>query len=140
MPIILVEGLFVDQDFLLLKEDDSQSPLVEEGAILLEQWNINIPEDGNSRHNIRYLPLNNAKNLEVYILADGQWRKTDSHMDGKYLVFEANGENVTFSITESPFSYLEYDFLIFIVILIIIIFILIIFGVKRKKSKVQSSV
>lgn len=130
LPILLVEGSFTGEDSLSLTEDKSGSFQLKK-AIELEQWIINIPEDGNAAHNIRYLPPQAKKNLEVYIHTDGKWAKTKSKWDGKYLVFESYGNNIRFSIMDKGNSYMKYVFISAGAVVAIIIFVL---YLKRKRK------
>ena len=139
LSIVLVEGSFTDQDSLALIEDKSQGPVLAKNGTQLEQWSVSIPEDGESMHNIRYLPQEVKKNLEVYILTNGKWKKTKSKWDGKYLVFKASGNNIAFSIVDSGFAYIEYVILIFISILLIIILIIYISWFKKTRTKNKSN-
>ncbi|NMA87196.1 MAG: hypothetical protein GX968_07730 [Tissierellia bacterium] len=84
LSTILVEGLFTDEDTLNVeKVEDVEEFEIEKGT-LLEQWAVNIPEDGANHRNIRYLPPNTKGKLQVYVLSNGKWTKTKSQWDGKY--------------------------------------------------------
>lgn len=139
LPIVLVEGAFFEGDSITLTADEKQGPAMEKDASLLEQWNLVIPEDGKSSHIIRYLPLENKKNIEVYSLIDDKWTKTEFHWDGKYLVFEASGNNITFSIVDVGVSYLRIGILAATGILIIILWIILLRRRKKRKTAVVVS-
>lgn len=80
---VLVEGQFVEGDSLRLKEDD-------DGLV------VEIPEDGNQSHTIRYIPEDENKKYNVFVEKDGKWSKVRHKQDGKYLVFKADGYRVKF--------------------------------------------
>lgn len=135
LPILLVEGSFTEEDALSLTEDRTDSFQLKK-ATELEQWIINIPEDGNAIHNIRYLPPQTERNLDVYIHTDGKWVKTKSKWDGKYLVFESCGNNIRFSIMDRGNSYMKYGLISAGAIAAVIIFVLYL-KKKRKGQDIQ---
>lgn len=121
LPIVLVEGLFIEGDYLTLAKDHGEGPILEKQSTDLEQWNVLIPDDGESNHILRFIPLENKKNLEVYIFSENRWEKVKSQWDGKYLVFEANGNDIRFSIIDMGVSYMKYIYLIGMVFLIMVL-------------------
>lgn len=140
LPIILVEGAFIEGDSITLTADEQQGPLLEKDPSPLEQWNIDIPNDGKSSHIIRYLPLDNKKNLEIYLLEDEKWTKTEYKWDGKYLVFEAHGYNITFSVFHVGVPYTKYVIMAGTGILIIILMTVLVRRKKKRKVEVVEEV
>lgn len=135
LPIVLVEGKFINGDSIDLVEDEKPGPLLEKDDVQLEQWTIDIPQDGEDKHIVRYLPPENKKNLKAFILKDDSWIDSKANWDGKYLVFETSGNIVTFSIVDSGVTYIKYLILIGGAVLIILILIIIIRRLKKRKTK-----
>ena len=131
LSIVLVEGKFTDEDALTLIQGDELNASELDDSTLLEQWIVLIPQDGKTTHNIRYLPPESKGKLEVYTLIDEKWTKIKSQRDGKYLVFEVDGDSVTFGVMESQTSYEIYKILGIMGVSMIIIFL----RLFRKKQK-----
>lgn len=132
LPLILIEGKFTGEDSLTLMTNDEPFSMPKNTA-KLEQWSVIIPEDGNPSHTVRYLPPNKNKNLDVYVLKDGNWTKVHNKWDGKYLIFETAGNNITFSIAENEVPYQEYA------ILTVLISVAFLFVIGAKKKRKQSN-
>lgn len=95
LPVLLVEGSFGGKDRLSLCTAEADSADLQ-GSRLLESWKLEIPQDGNATHRIQYLIPDKASGAEIeYRTADG-WRKADADTDGKYLVWEAEGQELVF--------------------------------------------
>lgn len=130
LPIVMVEGSFREDDFLNITSNENPQ---EDELPPIEQWQVNIPsnEDFNT---IRYLPPGSNRNLEVYVLSDEHWIKTDSQWDGKYLVFDVEDSSTTFRLVHGE-PVLAYLILAFIGVLIMALIINGIYnGRKNKKS------
>lgn len=135
LSTILVEGKFTQWDSLALNkieifvDEEEQEPL--------EQWRLNIPEDGQATHTIRYYPPDGYENLDIYVLNKEHWIKTDSKLDGNYLVFESSDTNVTFRLVEGE-PVIEYLILSFIIVFIIAFVIVKIYGKWESRRKRKS--
>lgn len=140
LPIVLVEGRFIEVDYLSLINDEREGPILKNGEVQLEQWNLDIPHDGEETHIIRYLPLEDKKNLKVYLLKEGNWVKTDSKWDGKYLVFQADGNKIIFSIIDGGFLYIKYGVILGGVVLILIILVILMRKFRKKKVEKASNI
>lgn len=116
LSTIAVEGKFTEEDSLALNkieifvDEEEQEPL--------EQWRLNIPDDGQTTRTIRYYPPEGYDNLDIYVLNNEHWIKIDSKMDGKYLVFENNSNNIMFRLVEGQ-PVMEYLILAFILVFIV---------------------
>jgi len=92
LPAVLVEGNFRKEDTISSMQEPPASDAV-------DRWNLYLPDDGQTTHVIRYLPPDeNMKPEDITIrlvgAADPGTAVTDTY--GKYLTFEAEGDNVTF--------------------------------------------
>ena len=102
LPAVLVEGSFRKADSIQCM----QEPPVNDAV---DRWNIEIPDDGQTSHVIRYLPSDeNMKPEDITIrLVGAATADTDTATHtavtgtstfGKYLTFTAEGDNVTFEV------------------------------------------
>lgn len=108
LPLILVEGKFIEGDSLKLKQLDSN-----------EAYRIEIPHDGSLSHTLRYLPLDSKGKYNIFIEDNGSWLKQAHKMDGKYLVFKVEGNTVTFKVDKAEKSFR----LVYLVLILISLFI-----------------
>lgn len=121
LPTILVEGEFREEDRLSIEKLEENFPKDFRRLDPLEQWLVKIP-GGNTSYTIRYLPPDSKGNLNIYAFFGNKWTKVKTHWDGKYLVFEAQGNNVRFLVVSLKKSYLLY--LVYIFVLISILFVI----------------
>ncbi|MGM9651067.1 MAG: hypothetical protein ACI3VX_03900 [Faecousia sp.] len=78
------------QDFLAKSFTDNQVC-----RQIVEQWSVEIPDDGQSVHSLRYLPPDGEpEHLRIYVKEDGVWTQAESETVGSYLVFSAQGSHV----------------------------------------------
>lgn len=109
-PIFIVEGKFDEEatltaspqantptEFDIFPKDllDGLKKCFSSNSIsleIVEQWNIEIPEDGQDVHTLRYLaPDGNTENIDIYVKKDAAWSKVDTEVVGRYLVFPVSG-------------------------------------------------
>lgn len=108
LAVVLAEGSFVEEDSLTLVEGKGKGEFSRENEDFLEAWSIAIPEDGNPTHTIRFIPPDKQRNLLIYVLENEEWVKTNVKWDGKYMVFKAGGNSVTFALVKGKPSYGVY--------------------------------
>lgn len=113
-PVFFVEGQFKDGDKLSVsrqenKESTQNTILESEGLLekinrqeVLEQWSIEMPEDGLDSHTIRYLASEEKRNhLEIFVSDSGKWTKVSTNEIGSYLLFDVTGDSVEIAILSS---------------------------------------
>lgn len=122
LPIILVEGKFTDGDRLKVTQPNS-----------LEEYRIRIPDDGSSSHTIRYLPTNKKDSFNIFLLEGEDWKRHQYKRDGKYLVFETNGNDVSFKAIKAEKLFKEIHVIVFIIFIIILVLLFKL--LKRKKKR-----
>ena len=67
-------------------------------AEVLEQWRIELADDGQDTHTVRYLPPDGQKELRIYTREDGgSWQEADCGTMGSYLTFSTSGDSVEFA-------------------------------------------
>ncbi len=108
LAVVLVEGNFVEEDFLTIAENQGEGELSPENEDFLEAWSVTIPDDGNPTHTIRFIPAERRRDLLIYVLENGEWAKANVKWDGKYMVFKAGGNGVTFALVKDKPSYAVY--------------------------------
>ena len=69
---------------------------------VVEQWQILLPDDGLQTHTIRYLPPDGDEdNMDVYVLTDGEWVKTETKVIGSYVTFLAEGTDAQIAVVSN---------------------------------------
>lgn len=125
LAIILVEGNFTEEDILEIKELDKED---DDNENFIEKWNVKIPEDGNYTHIIRYYPPKNIGDLDILVLKNGEWIPMKVQWDGKYMIFEVDGNSINFAVIKN------YDKCKYIFILALIVLIVITIHIVRKRK------
>lgn len=67
----------------------------------LESCTITIPAGGKS-HTLHIRVPDGKKQYRVELLQDGVWQQRDAKRDGSFLIFEQEGNELTFRLTEKP--------------------------------------
>ncbi len=128
LAIFLVEGKFKEENSIKL-EKESKFSLGKDKAI--ESWNLEIPDDGNQGHIIRYHPPKTNKNYAIYLFENNNWKRVKTKKDGKYIVFQASGDYINIGIFEEGTSILKYSLILGIIISMV--FVVLFFSKKRRK-------
>ncbi len=127
-PVLLAEGLFVRGDELSLSEE---APT---GKYEKARFKVKVPDDGEETHTFRYLPVKKDQITKIRLYEpDGSYRTLKSSSFGKYVVFEANGNEFTFASVE------YWKGLFWAVIAGIIVFFItgtVIFVIRFRKGKI----
>lgn len=93
-PLLLAEGNF-DGHAALALEEAADAPSGAPGTAMHAVVTHEAAAEGDS-HVLRALAA--EEDSVVWIVRDGKWRKTDSVRDGSYLVFTAEGDDVTYCV------------------------------------------
>ena len=117
--VFFVEGDFGDTDALSVQSMPLQSgefdlvdgiwdavvkslTELELNTEVVEQWQILLPDDGLTEHTVRYVPPDgNEDNMDVYILEDGEWVKTETKVIGSYVTFPVEGNDVQIAVVST---------------------------------------
>ena len=99
-PVLFAEGLFGDQDSLTAAAAELPNGL--KNAV--ESWTLQLPDDGQESHIIRYLPQDSSKKYKVYLLQDGAWKAVTTDTMGSYTLFRVTGTEVQIAIVEQGMS------------------------------------
>ena len=86
---VFVEGLFRDGDCLYADEISNLSTAPKH---TIEAWDLQIPEDGQASHTVRWMiPDDSESTYAVYTLQENGWKKVCSEQIGTCLCFEMTG-------------------------------------------------
>ena len=73
-------------------------PSTTANAEVLEQWHVELADDEQDTHTLRYLPPDGQKNIRIYVRENGgSWQETGCDTMGSYLTFTASGDSVDFA-------------------------------------------
>ena len=86
-PVLLVQGNFREGDALRVEDISAQV-----SGNVVEAWSLQIPDDGQSDHTVRWLiPEDGAKRLAVYVDTGSGAQKAETEQNGSYLCFTMTG-------------------------------------------------
>ncbi|MDD6488954.1 MAG: GLUG motif-containing protein [Clostridia bacterium] len=130
LNVLFVEGNFRNSDKLTAEKNstvDSDVP----NSKNAEQWNIEIPDDSQQIHTVRYLsPKEKTDDYAVYVKSENQWKQVETGTFGKYITFKVEGNNIEFAVVQSyNFSWIWY----IVVAVVVIVSILVIAKIVHKK-------
>jgi len=96
--VILVDGLFTGNSVLTARKTEAGKHF--NGEKVLEKWTVSVTDDGQMSHTVRYLaPDRQTSGINIYLLKNGTWEKTDYRTNGSYLLFTMDGTEITFIVT-----------------------------------------
>lgn len=136
-PLLLVQGDFPLGDSVILREFTGE-PL-DEIEDVIEAWTYTLPADGKAEKLRFCIPQEyQDKALLAFVLDEnGEWSKTETAVNGSYLVFEIENGETTFCIAQAPFDPLPY--LIYgaaaLLLLTVIIIAALVHRAKKKKAQ-----
>lgn len=108
--VFLAEGRFATEDTLKITQKEADFAREEQQGFwdklnkseILEQWSIEVPEDGLLLHTLRYLPQEPEKeNLSLYVKQDGKWKQADGQKAGSYFVVNIAGTDAEIAVVET---------------------------------------
>lgn len=136
-PMVLAEGVFTEAAKVLVKDSNNVPPagLPENSTIFIKNLQfINTNLDQNATTRVRIYCAESDKTV-AYVLREGNWKKVDNQMVGKYIEIEMKGVNETVCLVSEkqqlPIVYIVVG-VVAAVLLVVILLVLI-----RKKRKVQ---
>ena len=108
--VFLAEGKFAAEDGLEITQKEPDFAWEEQQGFwdklnkteLLEQWSVEVPEDGLLLHTLRYLPQEpEQEGLSLYVKQDGKWKQVDEKKAGSYFVVNIAGTNAEIAVVET---------------------------------------
>ncbi|MDE7358373.1 MAG: hypothetical protein K2N39_02875, partial [Lachnospiraceae bacterium] len=142
---LLADGRFLQEDELAVEKLDVNAEdvaLLGGGAAgeLTECWQIIIPEDGASAHQIRYqAPKGQTEGVEIYVQDSAGWRKAETELMGIYHLFSAEGSNVKIAVSVTEKGIMDYMVYIAAGVTAVILLIVLFVHKKRKKRKIRKT-
>lgn len=143
--VILVDGMFAQEDELTAEKLEEESVHVtlpdsfsEEPQGLVECWQIEIPDDGQTTHQIRYqAPNGQTEGVEIYVEDSAGWNKAKTELMGIYYLFPADGNSVKAAVSVAEKGIMDYLVFIAAGAVVLILLIVLIVHKKRKKRKAK---
>ncbi|MDE6404260.1 MAG: hypothetical protein K2M20_01250 [Lachnospiraceae bacterium] len=142
---LLADGRFLQEDELAVEKLDMNAEdvaLLGGGAAgeLTECWQIIIPEDGASAHQIRYqAPKGQTEGVEIYVQDSAGWRKVETELMGIYHLFSAEGSNVKIVVSVTEKGIMDYMVYIAAGVTAVILLIVLFVHKKRKKRHIRKT-
>ena len=99
---------------------------------VLEQWKLDLADDGSAQHTVRYLPPEDSGDLRIYVREGGAWQNVDTGTMGSYLTFPVSGTSVEIAAV-STISIIGIWLTSLLVLLVLIL--LIVCAHRRKKRR-----
>ena len=128
---VLLQGAFVPGSVPQLEEQECTL----EGSIAA--WTVKALGKRQDDYFVRVLAPESKRDLAVFVLEDGQWTQRENETEGSYLVFPAEGDEVSFSIVEMD---REIPYVIIIPAAAIILIAAIIIAAKKSRKKAEKEV
>lgn len=144
---LLVDGMFAKEDELTvdkLETDGVQVTLSdsfsEEPEELTECWQLEIPDDGASSHQIRYqAPQGQTDGVEIYVQDAGGWKRAETELMGIYFLFPVEGNSVKIAVSVADKGIMDYIVYIVAGAVVLVLLIVLIVHKKRKKRKAKKA-
>ena len=99
---------------------------------VLEQWKLDLADDGSAQHTVRYLPSEDSGDLRIYVREGGAWQNVDTGTMGSYLTFPVSGTSVEIAAV-STISVIGIWLTSLLVLLVLIL--LIVCAHRRRKRR-----
>ena len=130
---VLVDGKFIDSDSLTsVLSGMSNDPDI------VETWKLDIPQDFENEHLIRYCPPSSIKEFKILLIGDYDDAEAELVKMGKYYTFSAPGQVVQFVVKDTyvnpVIKYAGFE-IAGIIVLIIILVMIISRNRKHRKKK-----
>ena len=106
----------------------------EEPQELTECWQIEIPDDGASTHQIRYqAPQGQTDGVSIYVQDAGGWKEAETELMGIYFLFPAEGNSVKIAVSVTDKGIMDY--IVFIAAGAVVLLLVIVLIVRKKRKK-----
>ena len=113
-----------------------EMPSMVANAEVLEQWRIELADDGQDTHTVRYLPPDGQKELRIYTRENGgSWQEADCGTMGSYLTFSTSGDSVEFAAVRTLDVWGIWLGVLAVLAVLILIIVLLVHRHKRKARR-----
>lgn len=144
--VLLADGMFAKED-----EINVEALGVNEAAALFgeeisdgqqrECWRIEIPDDGQTTHQIRYqAPQGQTEGVEIYVEDDAGKRKVETELMGIYHLFSTDGNQVKIAVSVTQKGMEDYIVVIGAVGAAVLLLVVLLVHKKRKKRRARKAV
>ncbi|MBD5517228.1 MAG: hypothetical protein HDR07_01590 [Lachnospiraceae bacterium] len=138
---LLVDGMFAQEDEIVVEKPGADGVQVtlpdsfsKEPEELTECWTIEIPEDGQTTHQVRYqAPQGQTEGVEIYVEDASGWHKAETELMGIYHLFTVEGSSVKIAVSVTEKSIMDY--IVYIVIGGVVLLLVVILLIRKKKKK-----
>ena len=93
-PVLLVQGRFREGDALRVNEGESLL-----SGDTMETWSIQVTDNGQNTHTVRWLLPEKGKDYAVYMEQSGSVKEVTSEKNGSYLSFDMDGSGTITIVT-----------------------------------------
>ena len=103
---------------------------------VLEQWQIELADDGQDTHTVRYLPPDGQNELRIYVRENGgSWQEVDCGTMGSYITFPTSGDSVEFAAVRTLDVWGIWLGVLAVLAVLVLIIVLLIRRHKRKARR-----
>ena len=105
---------------------------------VLEQWKLELADDGQTQHTVRYLPPDGYSNPRIYVREGSAWQKVDTGTMGSYLTFPVTGMSVEIAaVSTLSVGGIWLAVLGVLLVLILLIILLVKRGKRRARRRAE---
>lgn len=105
--VLLADGWFEKEDHLEVCQNNVEELSgLPEGTI--EVFTVELPEDGNAVHQLRYQAPDADTKATVYVKSNGEWIAAETDRMGSYYLFQAEGTGVELAIAAAQGNHMIY--------------------------------
>ena len=113
-----------------------EMPSMLANAEVLEQWCIELADDGQDTHTVRYLPPDGQKELRIYVRENGgSWQEADCGTMGSYITFPTSGDSVEFAAVRTLDVWGIWLGVLAVLAVLVLIIVLLVHRHKRKARR-----
>lgn len=113
-----------------------EMPSMVANAEVLEQWQIELADDGQDTHTVRYLPPDGQKELRIYVRENGgSWQEADCGTMGSYITFPTSGDSVEFAAVRTLDVWGIWLGVLAVLAVLVLIIVLLVHRHKRKARR-----
>lgn len=105
---------------------------------VLEQWKLELADDGQTQHTVRYLPPDGYSSPRIYVREGSAWQKVDTGTMGSYLTFPVTGMSVEIAaVSTLSVGGIWLAVLGVLLVLILLIILLVKRGKRRARRRAE---
>lgn len=132
-PVFLAEGDFGTDAAMCAEKADITQEMTEEFAAkgkVAEYWKLAFSDDGQKRHDVRFLPAENLENAKLYVKENDTWNRAETEDFGSYKVIRITGNETELAVVS-----IKQDMLLLFVCGAVVVILLILIVLLEKKTR-----